>query len=317
VTNRIASLEEELGKLKRLLSQAADDSPSVRLMAGSLRQRMEEVHRELADALRPHLRIHLDGPSVIDHGIKLEALGPLLDELQETVSSIGQALRGSATAFSSIPMDIRQETALVLDTAVPGSVVLHVRGPAAPVAEEIELFPVDAEAQSLAITALGRLMSVARSASAMDMNEDDLVDDVYPLGPRTYKHLNDLMKIIADEELGVDFSLYSPSKEEETATISAPSARRIQEVLRRTRVAEDRDIVRGELKGVSSLRNAFEVVTPDNRVIRGRVREDLVPSLRLWYEKQILATLEVTVTISLSTGQERKKYLLIGLADAS
>ncbi|MEU4234020.1 hypothetical protein AB0F17_57940 [Nonomuraea sp. NPDC026600] len=150
------------------------------------------------------------------------------------------------------------------------------------------------------------------------MNEDELVDDVYPLGPRTYKHLNDLMKIIADEELGVDLSLYSPSGDiEETATIGAPSARRIQSVLRRTRIAEDREVVRGELKGVSSLRNAFEVVAPDNRVIRGRVREDLVPSLRLWYEKQIIATLEVTVTISLSTGQERKRYLLIGLADAS
>ncbi|MDA0632143.1 hypothetical protein OUY22_01850 [Nonomuraea sp. MCN248] len=313
----IASLEEERQALEHMIAERANDtSPSVRLSLASLRRRLEQILARLDDCKRPKVRIDLTGSAVAGTEIKLDALGPFLDELQETVSSIGQALRGSATAFSSIPSDIRDQTSLSLEATAPGSIVLHLRAPADPRTGEELPFPETTDRPApLAVAAVERLILVARDAQPEDLNEDALVDDVYPLGPRTHKHLNSLLRIMADSGIDAELSLFSPVDGEQRANLSATQARRIHEVLKRARIGEETQERVGALRGVSSLRNAFELVTPEGEVIAGKVREDLVPQLRNWYERQIIATLEVTVSHSFTTGITRTKYLLIGMAD--
>lgn len=315
---RISELEQELKKLRELIAASkVDPSPSRRLASASLERRLREVRERLADATRPQLLVSLNGPSVRDHEIELETLGPFLDELQETVSSIGQALRGSATAFSSIPMDIREETALSFTASKPGSVVLSLRAPSDPRPQEELPFPdLDEKSKPLSVAAMERLISLARLAKSNAVESEALVEDIYPLGARTYKHLNTLVRIIAEKEISADLTLRAPVEGEHHGSLTAASARRIHEVLKRTRVAEESSEITGQLRGVSSIRNAFELATPEGSVISGKVREDLVPSLRSWYERPVIATLEVTVTRSLTTGAEKRRYLLVGLADA-
>jgi hypothetical protein len=314
----ISELEEELRTLERLIAASKEGkSPSRRLSAASLEQRFREVRERLANATRPQLLVHLNGPSISDHEIKLETLGPLLDELQETISSIGQALRGSATEFSSIPLDIREQTALAFANSGPGSVILYLRAPYDPRSQGELPFPdFDEKSKPLAVAAMEKLISVVRLARNHSLESEALVEDIYPLGARTYKHLSDLVRIIRESETSADLTLLSPVEGEHHASLTVDSARRIQEVLKRTRVAEESSEIVGELRGVSSIRNAFELATPEGSVISGKVREDLVPSLRTWYERPVIATLEVTVTRSLTTGVERRRHLLVGLADA-
>lgn len=315
----IASLEEERQTLERMIAERLDDSsPSMRLTVANLRRRLEQVRTRLIDCERPRIRIDLTGTGIPANEIKLDALGPFLDELQETISSIGQALRGSATAYSSIPMEIREETALSLETTAPGSVVLHLRTPVDPrVAEELPYPDLEDRPQPLAVAAIERLLLVVRDARPDALNEDTLVDDIYPLGPRTHKHLNSLLRVIADNEIDMEFSLTSPIEGERRAHLAAANARRVHDVLKRTRVGEEVREVAGELRGVSSIRNAFELVTSEGLLLTGKVREDLVPQLRNWYERPVIATLEVTISHSLTTGITRTKYLLIGFADTA
>ncbi|MBC6457195.1 hypothetical protein [Actinomadura sp. HBU206391] len=314
----ISELEEEEQTLERLIAEKMQvDSGSLRLSVSSLKRRLEEVRARLSSATRPQLEIRLVGTAINDHEVRLELLGPFLEELQQTVSSIGQALRGSATAASSIPKEVRDQTALSYNASGPGSVVLYLRAPSDPrVAEEIP-YPelLDERTKPLAVAAIERLLALAQHARS-GTPDDSLVDDVYPLGPRTYKHLNSLVRLISDSETDAEFTLSAPIEGELNASLDAVAARRIHDVLKQTRVAEEFQEIVGELRGVSSIRNAFEVITPEGRVITGKVREDLVPSLRNWYEKPVIASLEVTVSRSLTTGLERRRHLLTGLADA-
>lgn len=314
----VSDLERERQTLERLINATKSErSPSRRLSLRSLQSRLYEVQEKLADATRPQLLIHLSGSSVSGHEIKLEALGPFLDELQETVSSIGQALRGRATAFSSIPMHIREETSLTLEAASAGSVVLHLRAPSDPRPQEDVLFPVlDDQEKPLAIASVERLISVVRLARKTSIESEALVEDIYPLGARTYKHLNSLVKLISETDTNAELTLRSPVEGEINGALTPSSARYIHSILERTRIAEESQDIVGELRGVSSVRNAFELVTPEKKLISGKVRESLVPSLRTWYERPVIATLEVSVTRSLSTGAERRRYLLVGLAEA-
>ncbi len=315
----IADLEDERRRLTELIeTRMDDDSPSVQLGLQSLKNRLAEVVKTLEDAARPRLRLKLTGAAVHNHEIDVNALAPILGELQETISSIGQALRGTATTFSSIPTDIRLETAMSVEAFEPGSVVISLRTAPDPRATTPTLAEkLDDRSQPLGVAAMDRLIQLARIARSDDVNDDALIDDVFPLGARTYLHLSKLVKTLVDTETEADLSALSPIEGERHAFLGLPAARRINDVLRRTNVAVERQDYVGELRGVSSVRNAFELLLPEGKLIVGKVREDLVPQLRQWYEKRVLATFDITITRSLTTGAESQRFLLIGLADAS
>lgn len=313
----IADLEQERQTLERMIAnRLGDDSPSVQASVAQLRRRLDEVNRALEDGTRPLVRVQINGDVVRGHEIKIDTVGPLLDELQETLSSIGQALEGSATTYSSIPGEIREQTSLVLSAVQPGSVVLQLRAVADPRVVELPLFgEIEELPEPLGISAINRFLKVADLAARENLDDTQLIEDVFPLGARTYKHLGELTKIIVDHGIDADFTVISPIEGEQQTRLSVSAARRIRDVLRRTRVVVERHETVGELKGVSSVRNAFELVTPDLVLIRGKVIDDLVPALREWYERRVTAHLEVTIARSETTGLEYRRYLLLGLAD--
>jgi hypothetical protein len=314
----IADLEEERRRLQEMIdARGGNQSPSVRLGMRSLERRLDEIGKSLKNGARPHVSLHLTGPPVHGHEILVKALAPVLDELQETISSIGQALRGAATASSSIPADIRQETALTVEAFTPGSVVIHLRTEPDRRVVEPSLFEgiLQGDDQPLAIAAMDRLIGLTNLARSGDSDDDALVEDVFPLGPRTYAHLNRLMKSLMENELEADINVTSPIEGERGAFLGTSAVKRIYDVLRRTNVAVETSEFLGELRGVSSVRNAFELLLPEGTVLSGKVREDLVPQLRKWYEKRVLATFDVTVTRSLTTGTEYRRHLLVGLSE--
>src|SRR5690606_36368904 len=119
--------------LEELIAQSeGEDTPAVRLSIQSLRRRLREVTDALASATRPRVAVRLSGPNVRRNEIAVSALAPFLQEFQETLSSIGQALEGSATSSSSIPKDIRDRTKLVLSSTGPGSFVFDLHAPSDP-----------------------------------------------------------------------------------------------------------------------------------------------------------------------------------------
>lgn len=312
----LADLERERQLLSLLLGERLqDDSPSSRATIPQLERRLQELEDEIESSIRPRIEVRLQGTAVEGHKIRVETVGRFLEEFQETVSSIGQALRGTATSSSSIPSDIREETAFFLESLKPGSVVLSLRSHPDPRALQPTIIPEleTARETPLVVEATRRLFRLAKLARNDDEHDDAIVEDVFPLGARTYKHLDGLVRALVDGGVEVELSFLSPIEGETDVHLGVPTAKRIRDVLRRTRVAALTERIEGELRGVSSVRNAFELVTPDRGIITGRVREDLVPALRQWYEHRVNATVDITITRSLSTGVERHRYLLVGL----
>ncbi|MEU2943608.1 hypothetical protein ABZ620_21800 [Nocardiopsis alba] len=309
--NWIEDLREERDQLLRMIDlRSSNSSPSVRLSSQSLKRELRDVEKKIESAVRPSLSMRMAGSGVLGNEIKLDSLAPIIKELQETVSSIGQALLGEITEYSSIPAAIREQTSLSLSATNPGSVVLNILSPQG----EDTLFPDHGMNSTLAIDSMQRLISLIEAAGET-ANEEALIDNVYPLGRRTYNHLRDFLKSLAGPEIDADFRLTTPESGERDVSLKSTSARQAIRFLEKVRIAEDTISMSGELKGISSARNSFELVSPEGKITSGKVREDLVPSLRYWFEKPVIAKLQVSRSESRAGRTVRTRYLLIGLAE--
>ncbi len=307
----IEDLRDEREQLIQMIeARSSETSPSVRLSSQSLKRELRSVESKIESSYRPSLSIKMAGPGIMGNEIKLDSLAPIIKQLQETVSSIGQALSGEKTQFSSIPSAIRDRTSLSLNATAPGSVVLNILSPQ----DDSTLFPNDHLVSSLAVDSMQRLISLIEAAGREE-NDEDIIENIYPLGKRSYNHLRDFLKSLAEPNIDVDFRLSTPEHGERDASLKYTKAKQALSILESVNIAEETISMRGELKGISSARNSFELVSREGTITSGKVREDLVPLLRHWFEKQVIAEMQVTISESRASRNTQKRYLLIGLSE--
>lgn len=305
-------IEADLHRLDDTIAAMPEELPPSALMArDSLLQMRVGLAEELDLAERPALDIRLEGTAIVGNEVPVDNSAALLGSLQEAVSSVAQALQGKATSAASLPLALREATQLRLAGLRPGSVVLRLRAPREQVEQDV--LPGTDGTKPLMTDAVERVVEILQLALADEVDDDPMIDAVLPLGSRSFKHLRDLSGTVAEAGFSATLNWRSPRTGDLQVRVDRRSAARLRDALDRTRVGQEKMVVAGRLGGISSIRNAFELSLQD-RVVTGRVREDVVHELGSFYEQDVLATLEVSTVRSVATGQERQKYLLVGLA---
>jgi hypothetical protein len=310
-------LRAQLDTLSTLLGSTSDDSPSSQLFRASLQRRLDEVTSEYEPLVTPVLRVVLRGKPVRGHQVFIDSLSKLIHELQESLSSIGQAMRGEATERAPIPASIREQTAFRLVAVHAGSVELELHGPMDERLSMPTLFD-DAngpsEPEPLISQSVHTLLDLLVLAGRQQALDDELVDAVLPLGARSFGHIQSLAAVVVEEEFDIDLGWRSASDVERRERLDTARSRRLQDVLSRTQLVRETRTMRGQLGGASLFRGAFELRTHEGTTVRGRVQQDLVPQLQDWFGRWVIATVDTSITLEPGTGRESAHYILAGLA---
>ncbi|WP_421743314.1 hypothetical protein [Cellulomonas sp.] len=312
----LAGLRADLERLDASLSafnDVPDLPPGAALMRRGLAEIRDDVRADLSDARRARLEVVLQGVPVVGHEVRIDALAKLLHSLQESVSSIAQAIAGKATARAAIPGPLRDATALRLASVFPGSFGAVLRGPIDDAEGEQGLFELDEAVPTLLDTAVGTILDVVALAAVDDPNDMSIVEAVLPLGARSFKHLNALSAAIVDDDLSARIAFVSPGALPRSVLLDRAAARALSDALGRNRLTEDQEVLIGHLGTVSDIRNRVELQT-ESEIITARVIDEVVPLLAQFYSRHVAATFDVTTVRSLVTGEERKSYLLVGLS---
>lgn len=323
MSGNVRAMRDDIRRLEEAATVTAefdDASPLMRMSSRGLRQMRDSIERDIDIALRPQMRIVIEGVPVTGHEVRVDALSKLLASLQEAVSSIAQSLTGKATARSSLPTGLREDTALSLATVFPGSFGATLRGPvdrqvtqAQAIGQEL-LFDPD-EHSTLLDTAVDTVLHIVALAAADDPDDGPIIDAVLPLGSRSFKHLKDLADAIVDEQMSASIEWTTVGGEPHQAMLSRRVAQRLDDVLQRNRISEHSTQITGHLGTVSDIRNRVEIVSDlDAQLIRANVAEEMVPNLGEYYSHRVMADVEVTTVRSTVTGAERSTFLVTALA---
>ena len=237
-----ADVRADLERLDGVLNSKTADTPGTNLMAQGLQHVRQSLEAELDEVRRARLDVLLDGAPVVGHEVRIDALAEILHSLQESVSSVAQALAGKATARAQIPGPLRARTALRLAAVYPGSfgAVLH-----GPTVEETVGSPVldfAEEVPTILDEAVDKVLTIVDLANVDDVNDDPIIEAVLPLGSRAFKHLSDLSSSVVNQEFTARFQFASPNGEPHAATLTRLSAQRLSDALGRNRISERQEV---------------------------------------------------------------------------
>ena len=215
----------------------------------------EDLSRDLDDAGRARLDVVIDGSPVFGHEVRIDALSKLLHSLQESVTSIAQALTGRATARAAIPGPLREATSLRLAAVFPGSFGAMLKGPLAGSGEN--RFS-SSRLRRYFDQAVDWVLSIIEMAGGPEADDDPIVAAVLPLGSRAFKHFSDLSSAIVDEQMTATLAWLKPGAEPREVHLTQAAARRLDDVLGRNKLSEREVVVTGRLGTVSDIRNRVE-----------------------------------------------------------
>lgn len=317
----VALLREQIAELEALAAETqASTSVAMRMMVRGIDQMRDDLAEAVDVALRPELKVVIDGVPVTGHEIRVDALSRLLYSLQESISSVAQALTGKATERASLPALIRDSTSLRLAAVFPGSFGATLRGPVDAKIEALidsgqdPLFAQE-EVETLLDQAVDVLLDVIDLAGAEGADDGPIIEAVLPLGSRAFKHLKDLSDAIVDRGITASLDWKHLGQETRHAIVDKRSARRLNDVLTMNRVTEDTETIHGYLGTASEFHGGrLEIQRDSGEVISAKVSDDLVPRLGEFYSQRVEADAIVTIARSTATGAERKSYVVTGLA---
>jgi hypothetical protein len=317
----VVLLREQIAELESVAAQAqASTSFASRLMMRGIDQVQADLTEAVDLALRPELKVVIDGAPVRGHEIRVDALSRLLYSLQESISSVAQALTGKATERASLPGVIRDSTSLRLAAVFPGSFGATLRGPTDKRVEEMveagqdPLFPQE-EMETLLDQAVDVVLNIIDLAGGDGADDGPIIEAVLPLGGRAFKHLKDLSDAIVDREMTASLDWTHLGQETRHVIVDKQSARRLNDVLTMNRVTESTETIRGHLGTASEFHGGRLEIQQDNgEVISAKVADDLVPRLGDFFSHRVEADAIVTVARSTATGTERKSYVVTALA---
>lgn len=312
------------GQIADLEALTAETEPShsfaTRMMMRGIEQMKSDLTETVDLALRPELKVVIDGAPVKGHEIRVDALSRLLYSLQESISSVAQALSGKATERASLPGALRDSTSLRLSAVFPGSFGATLRGPVDKRVEEMvaagqdPLFPRE-EIETLLDRAVDVVLDVIDLAGADDPDDEPIIAVVLPLGGRAFKHLKELSDAIVDREMTADLDWKHLGQEARHVTVDNRSARRLSDVLTMNRVTETIETIHGHLGTASEFHGgSLEIQRDTGEVISAKVADDLLPRLGEFFSREVRADTIVTIARSTATGTERKSYVVTALA---
>jgi hypothetical protein len=317
------SLRDELQELNSVIASFGDRAEVARYPAALanldlLEARRTDLVRQLGNAEISALTVLLEAPGIVGAGdINVDFLVSALGPLQETISSVGQALMDRATDRAPIPGIVRSATQLRVVGTFSGSFGLALAGPRV---VQGDLFAVlnesDDAARPIFERAVGLVLDVIQRAEASlesGSSNEEILSLLVGIGSRAHGHLRSLASTFASVDAAARLTFNPPTSPQRTVTLRRPGARRLREVLDTTSIEESEVRVTGRLAGASTIRDNFELETTDGTVLRGRVDEIVRPLLREFFDSECTVTLRVMTARSEIDDTEALHYTLISI----
>lgn len=260
---------------------------------------------------RLDLRMH--GEAIEGHSAPVRLAARALTIVQDLVSVVGMALRGKKSLAGSISSDILDATQLNLNpAAAPGSLIFELRG-SRRVSSEHQLHGVDAglTLADLAAAEIFRVLSQAEGGPGSELR-----DELQRLGPRVASHLRRLNSLTLSESLLMDLRWQQGNGKIIQGQVRMDSAAEIERVIVQSRISRERGVIRGHLVTIS---------TEDRLVIRDssgkRIplveSDEFTQNLAEFYDKDIVAEVDVEVEEHPVTGRDLRTYHLVKVATPS
>lgn len=293
--------------------QAADVEPVGDLE--ELTRRSIRAHLEDATGFvppdRPEVAIRLHGPGVPNHEIPVREVTGILGPIQEAIASIGQALRHEPTTRGAIQASIQRATELFMSPVLSsGSVIFHLTAAGEQLSgdEAAELTGSD----TLVDAAMGRLFAIFEQSEAHQLDSATLARDLRRLGPRTAKHLADLVKQVTNDQIDIDLSWRNPRGQRREASLQQQAALTLGRAIDRNKVEVKKVQLVGLLATVSSIAKA-ELLADSGERIKMSVDTAVAPTLGPFYNQRVTVHVEQTTTWSTSTGKETRTFSLVDI----
>ena len=289
--------------------QAAEDRlPRVRTGEELDRLGEEALLQEIGGEPGPaRIDVRLHGAGVIGHRVPVRRATAILGSLQEALTSIAQAVVREPTARGVVERRVQDATELIFSPAVsPGSVVFHLsKSPD----EQLPLLAAPDAAPSLIDRAVSGLLDVMEDERSGDHDDPSLASRLRVLGPRTAKHLNDLVTRVVSDDIDVELTWRGRARPR-----TVDLARERASLLRTAISINEQEVqvvtVLGRLRTISTVTSA-DLVTEDERRYKIAVPVGLRPALGRHDDHQVEARLREVTKWSTSTGVEKKTYELI------
>jgi len=264
---------------------------------------------------RPEVDVRLHGAGVPGHEVPVRDATAILLSVQEAVASIGQALRYEPTLHGVIQAQVLSATELHMTPIVTaGSVVFHLIGSGETITgnEAAELIGTD----TLVDAAMNELFALVEQSAAVGPEGSALAMELRKLGPRTAKHLSDLVKRVIADEIEIGLTWRTPAGHRRQTSLQREAAHALEHAIALNKV--DTQIVEmiGDLVTISTAVKA-ELRTDDAR-IRMTVSREMAATLGPFFNQRVVAAAERVTTWSTNTGKETRVFRLmdIRLADS-
>jgi hypothetical protein len=258
---------------------------------------------------RPEVAVRLHGPGVPGHEIPVREVSGILGSIQEAIASIGQALRNETTTRGAIQASIQRATELLMSPVLSsGSVVFHLTaaGERLNGNEATELTGTD----TLVDAAMAELFAVFEQSEGQQLDSATLARELRRLGPRTAKHLSDLVKQVTDDQIDIDLSWRNPRGRRRDASLQRQAALTLGQAIDRNRIEVQKVQLTGLLVTISSVAKA-ELLTDSGERIKMSVDTAAAPALGPFYNHRVTVHVEQTTTWSTNTGKETRAFSLI------
>ncbi|CAL9511364.1 hypothetical protein [Streptomyces sp. enrichment culture] len=263
---------------------------------------------------RCRLDVALTGPTTAHHRVAVSTLGAFLTNLQDSISSVAQALSGRPTRSASIPRDIREATALSAAATYPSSFGVAMYGPA-PDESQYDLFgEPSGHLRTVLDEAVNKVLDIVDLSEGTGTSNDLLTEQLAPLGPRSLKHIGLLTAGLTDARVGVGVRWQGRTGEVRRSHWNPSGVQRVRLLCEENEFTEaERITVTGWLGAASSFRGKVEIRTDGGDIIRADTDEELTGRLDTYFNRRVVAEVDVQRVV-FAGGRERRLYSVLSLA---
>ncbi|WP_319203465.1 hypothetical protein [Streptomyces scabiei] len=304
--------------VKRIRNSRAHGAPEApatpaEFSAVQRKRLLQAVEAASDDIERRRLNVALTGAPTAQHTVPVSTLGAFLTNLQESVSAVAQAICGRPTSFASIPRDIRDATALSAAATYPSSFGVAMYGPLIDV-DQYDLFgEIPGHLHTALDEAVNKVLDIVDLSEGASSSNDLLTEQLAPLGQRAMKHIGSLTAGLTDANVGVQVTWLARGGVVRHSDWTPSGVQRVRLLCEESEFTEAEQVtVTGWLGAASSFRGKVEIRTDSGEIIRASTEEELTGRLDLYFNKRVLADLEVT-TVVFAGGRERKLFSVVNL----
>ncbi|UYB35496.1 hypothetical protein N9A08_12800 [Arthrobacter koreensis] len=250
------------------------------------------------------------GQSTSDHRMGVRPASRALVAIQEAISAVAATLSDYVGKAGRLPSDILAATELKLTPQLQaGSVIFTLVHEGE---EQQSLFPIDTgNAFEHSFSSLLSLFD----GIADNSSEENALSDIRSFGPRAAKHLFDFSQVLLQESLSVDLVWNIHSGEQRRTTLTRKSAAFLQDIAKSSTTSSSERHFTGQLITVSEIDKQALMLDDQTKISMdaGHVGQDDLADL---YRQRVVATVEETLTVNISTGTETSNYTLLSIRPA-